>query len=262
MNIRLLLMAFFLLVFARQETFSQGGLSHELGVIAGPVALYSDFGQRNDFKTNIGNIGVGIGLVHYINFYYKDIHQNYFKDHFMIRNEIDFHKTNLEHFGQWVSSEKTSLFADQLRAMYGSTTVFEIGTQLEYYPLSLRDFSTGGSKIAPFISLGGHWVNYSPEVKSSMGQLNNPATTPDKYYNAFKNEKGSTWAVVASVGMRYKLTQMSDLMLDLRWHHYFSDYIDGLNPTEENNGRVPVPENKSKDWMFWLNLGYIIYLDN
>ena len=261
MNIRLLLMAFFLLVFARQETFSQLGISHEVGVVAGPVALYSDFGQRENFETNIGNTGVGIGLVHYMNFYFRDMQNNIFSSHFMIRNELNYHKTELEHYGQWVSSDKTSRFADQLRAMSGSTTVIEVGTNLEYFPLNLRNFSLTESKIAPFISVGAHYVYYKPEVKSSMGQLNNSVTTPDKYVNAFKNEIGSTWALVASVGVRYKLTQMSDLMLNLRWHHYFSDYIDGLNPTEENNGRVAVPENKANDWMFWLNVGYIFYLD-
>lgn len=266
MNTRLLLMVFFLLVFTKQEIFSQAGFSHELGVIAGPVALYSDFGQRNDFKTNAGNTGMGIGLIHYINFAYSAdcncyTRDSYFNDHFKIRNEIDLHKTNLKHYGEWVDSAKTSLMADQLRAMSGSTTVFEIGTQLEYFPLSIRDFHAGGHKLSPFISMGAHWVSYSPDVKSSMGPLNNPATTPDKYYNAFQNEKGSTWAVVASVGVRYKLTQMTDLMLDARWHHYFSDWVDGLNPSLENNGSIPVPENKANDWLFWLNVGYIIHLE-
>lgn len=267
-------MVFFLLIFAKQETFSQGGFSHELGVIAGPVALYSDFGQRNNFKTNAGNTGIGIGLIHYLNFSYRAdcncyTRDKYFNDHFKIRSEIDLHKTNLEHYGQWVASEKTSRMANQLRAMSGTTTVFEVGSQLEYFPFSIRDFAAGGYKLAPFISAGVHWVNYSPEVKSSIGELQNAPTvsgnyypsTPKKYVGAFQNEKGSTWAVVASMGVRYKLTQMSDLMLDARWTHYFSDWVDGLNPNAEYNGGLPVPENKANEWMFWLNLGYIFYLD-
>lgn len=262
MNTRILLMAFFSLVFAKQETFSQGSVSHELGVIAGPVAFYSDFGQRNNFETNAGNIGVGIGIVHYLNFYSRDMRNSFFTNHFMIRNEIDYHKSTLKHFGKWVDESRTSLFADQLRAMSGSATVIEIGTQLEYFPLNLRDFANGQYKISPFISAGVHLVGYKPEVSSSMGQLNNPATTPDKYNNAFRNRSGSTFALVGSVGLRYKLTQMSDLMMDLKWHHYFSDWVDGLNPSEENNGRIAVPENKSNDWMFWLNVGYIFYLDD
>lgn len=257
MNIRLLLTAFFLLVCTQQEIFSQA--THELGVVFGPVALYSDYGERNNFETNMGNTGLGYGVVHFLNFSYG--RYSFFNDHFKLRNEVNFYKTNLQHYGQWVSPEKTSLFSDQLRAMSGSTSVFEIGSQLEYFPLSIKDFEYKMFPIAPFIGLGIHWVSFNPEAKSSMGTLNSIATTPEKYRNGFQNEAGSTFALVGSLGMRYKLTQMSDLMLDLRWHYYFSDWVDGLNPSFENNGTLRVPENKSNDWMFWLNLGYIVYLN-
>ena len=39
----------------------------------------------------------------------------------------------------------------------------------------------------------------------------------------------SNWSMVTSIGVRYKLTKLSDLMLDLRWQYYFSDWIDGFN---------------------------------
>ena len=91
----------------------QFGFSHEVGIITGPVVFYSDFGQRNDFDTNIGNVGFGVGLVHYLNFSYRAdcncyTRSTYFNDHFKVRSEIDFHKTNFEHFGEWVEPDKTS----------------------------------------------------------------------------------------------------------------------------------------------------------
>ena len=257
-NTKLWLMVFFLFAFVQQETYSQFGFSHELGLITGPVVFYSDFGQRSNFETNAKNTGFGIGLIHYLNFAYRAdcncyTRDTYFNDHFKIRNEIDYHKTNLEHYGEWVEPNKTSLFADQLRAMTGEVSVFEIGSQLEYFPLSIRDFQGGAYKIAPFMSFGVHWVNYNAEVKSSLGPLNTPVSTPDKYYNSFQQGPGSTWAVVGSVGIRYKLTPMSDLMLDSRWHYYFSNWVDGLNPE--------VVENKANEWIYWLNVGYIFYLE-
>ncbi|WP_236002856.1 THC0290_0291 family protein [Luteirhabdus pelagi] len=266
MNTRLLFMVFCLLLLSGKDSYGQFGFSHELGIITGPVALYSDFGQRNDFDTNKGNVGFGVGIVHYLNFSYRAdcncyTRDTYFNDHFKVRNEIDFHKTSLEHFGEWVAPDKTSYFAEQLRAMKGSTTVFDIGSQLEYFPLSIRDFDAGSYKIAPFASFGIHWVSYDPEVYSELGNLNSPISTPQKYENAFQQEPDSTWSIVMSVGIRYKLTPLSDLMLDSRWQYYFSDWVDGLNPSLDNNGEVPVPENKANDWMYWLNIGYIYYLD-
>lgn len=267
MNTRFLLLVFFLLIFSKQEAYSQFGFSHEVGLITGPVVFYSDFGQRNNFETNAKNTGIGIGLIHYLNFSYRAdcncyTRDKYFNDHFKVRNEIDYHKTNLEHFGRWVEPNDNSPFANQLRAMSGSTSVFEIGSQLEYFPFSIRDFMAGGYKIAPFISFGVHYVNFDPEVTTSRGNGSFVfPNVPEKYENSINNAPGSTWAVVGSVGIRYKLTPLSDLMLDSRWEHYFSDYVDGLNPSFENNGTQQVPENKANEWIYWLNIGYIYYID-
>ncbi|GGD81382.1 THC0290_0291 family protein [Planktosalinus lacus] len=250
----------FLSIFFQQETFSQFGFSHEVGVITGPVIFYSDYGQRNNIETNMKNVGYGVGLIHYMNFAYRAdcncyTRDTYFNDHFKVRTEISYHTSKLEHFGRWVDPSKTSLTADQLRGMRGSTSVFDIGSQLEYFPLSIRDFVAGSYKIAPFVSLGAHWVNYSPDnytefVPTEIGQ----PLYPDKYGEDARTTKpGTTWSVVWSFGFRYKLTRMSDLMLDGRWQYYFSNWVDGLNPD--------VPENKANDWIYWLNIGYVLYLD-
>lgn len=258
MKTKYLFLVITVLLLSTEKSFSQFGFSHEVGVITGPVVFYSDFGQRHDIETNMGNVGVGVGLIHYMNFAYRSdcncyTRDTYFNDHFKLRSEISYHKTNFEHFGRWVDPSETSLFADQLRAMKGSSSVFDIGAQLEYFPLSIRDFVGGRYKIAPFLSFGVHWVNFDPEVYSDMGAIGTVWTTPDKYMDGFSSDSDSTWSVVWSVGVRYKLTDMSDLMLDSRWQHYFSNWVDGLNPD--------VPENKANDWIYWLNVGYVLYLD-
>ncbi len=262
MNARLLVLVLTFFIFSKQDLYSQLGFSHEIGVIMGPLAFYSDYGERYDFETNSGNVGFGIGLIHYINFSYRADYNIYtrevfFNDHFKIRSEIDYHKTNLKHYGKWVGPDRTSLIADQLRAMKGSVTVFEIGAQLEYFPFSIRGFAAGSYKIAPFVSLGVHWVGYDPEIYSEipggLGDVAPNAATPEKYVASFQNSGDSTWTVVGSIGIRYKLTPLSDLMLDGRWEAYFSNWVDGLNPDSISN--------KANEWIYWLNIGYIYYLN-
>jgi hypothetical protein len=249
---------------------AQFGFSHEVGVITGPVAFQSDYGERHDFDTNAGNTGLGVGLVHYLNFSYRaDCNcytpETYFNDHFKLRSEISYNKTKLNHFGHWVDPDKTSTAAQQLRAMSGSTSVTNIGMQLEFYPFSIRDFTSNTGTFGPFLSLGGQFSFYKPEVGTTYGdgRLLNQANIYPKYWtpsdgqaHGFTNEKGSTWSVVSSVGSRYKLTPLSDLILDLRFQYYFSNWVDGLNPNEDL-----YPENKANDWNVWLNFGYIYYLD-
>ncbi|HEU4496488.1 MAG TPA: glutamate dehydrogenase, partial [Flavobacterium sp.] len=154
-----------------------------------------------------------------------------------------------------VDPDRTSVTAQQLRDMRGSTAVTNIGMQIEYYPLSIRDFMASDGSFAPFVSLGAQFNHYSPEAYSVTGPLT-ILNTPVKYRDAFTNDDGNTWSVVSSVGTRYKLSPVSDLMADFRFQYYFSNWVDGLNPDPKK-----YPENKANDWLVWFNVGYIYYLN-
>ncbi|MGB1451264.1 MAG: THC0290_0291 family protein [Marinirhabdus sp.] len=270
MNVKILLGVFVLCAATVQQMHGQSGFSHELGVIFGPVSFSSDFGKGANFNVKTGNVGLGIGAVHYINFSYDGkLHRytraTYFNYHFKIRNELSYHKTNFEHLGPRANPDDTSLFADQLRSMRGSSQVIDVGSQLEYYPFKIRDYAlTGVYRVFPFVSFGLHYVSYDPEVSSALGDLSTlapNAATPPKYVNSFQNEPGATFSFVFSLGTRIKLDPLTDLMVDFRGQHYLSDYVDGLNPRFEENGLVGVPENRSNDWAYWLNAGVVFYLN-
>lgn len=244
-----------LFAFSINSGFAQLGFSHEIGVIAGPVAFQSDFGIRNNFETNSGNTGIGIGIVHYINFSYKaDCNcystDTYFNDHFKLRSEISWNKTKLNHFGIW--SDRS----EKLRKHSGEANNFDIGMQLEYFPWSIRQFSGTINSFGPFVSLGVHFTSFNPDARTTFGDEN--INNPNNFYRYWEPgsidpSNGTTWSVVGSVGTRYKLTLLSDLMIDLRWQYFGSDWIDGLNHQ--------LPSNKANDWLVWLNFGYIYYLD-
>ena len=258
----------FALLLAVQFGYSQLGFSHEIGVIAGPIAYQSDFGVRYDFETNSGNTGIGIGIIHYINFAYRaDCNcyttDNYFNDHFKIRSEVAWNKTTLNHFGKWVDSDLTSDNADRLRGHSGEAQNWDVGMQLEYFPRSIRAFSARVYAFAPFVSLGAHYVSFQPSAFTDYVNSSGPNDVgniqdPNNFYSYWQpgsidDQNGSTWSIVSSIGSRYKLTILSDLMLDLRFQYFFSDFTDGLDHQ--------LPSNKANDWLVWLNFGYIYYLD-
>lgn len=242
--------------------------SHEIGLISGPVAFQSDYGERHDLSTNAGNTGFGIGIVHYMNFSYLATcncyaPHTYVNDHLKWRSEISWNRTDLKHFGHWVDKEPASPDVVKLRAMRGRATVFDIGGQLEYYPLSIRDYQVSIGALGPFVSLGVHYSYFTPDAWSELGPLGVPQTTIPKYLDAsegkphgFSSDDGHTWSVVTSVGTRYKVSPLSDLIVELRWQYYFSNWVDGLNPNPDK-----YPENRANDWNVWFNVGYIYYLD-
>jgi hypothetical protein len=261
----------FLLV-SFQMTQAQSSFSPEIGVIVGPVAFQSDYGERHDFDTNSGNTGFGIGLVYYLNFSYLRNYNflnpnTYFREHFKARFELSYNRTKFNFFGTFVTPEKlaTSDISRKLKAMEGTTSVANLGAQFEFYPFeTIKYFESSVGSYAPFVSLGGQFSYYNPEIHSTLGPLGTTATTIPKYLepsegkiHGYTNDGGAVFSIVSSIGTRYKLTRMSDLMLDLRAQYYFSNWVDGLNPNPDK-----YTENRANDWNIWLNVGYIYYLDN
>lgn len=257
MKIKLFLICAFFGLAGMQESFSQA--YYEIAVYGGPVAFFSDYGERGDFETNIGNTGLGIGASHYFDFSYG--RNKYFNKHFMVRNDIFVHKTNFKHYGRWVAPEKTSNFANQLRAMKGSTLAVEIGSHFEYYPKDILAFNRGANKLMPFFTAGFNASLFFPKASSDLGPLNTPETTHIKYMNSFKNDIGFALAFVGGFGVRYKVNSMGDVIINSRWSWYFSDWVDGLNPDIKQNKELEVPENKSFDWLYSLSAGYVFYLN-
>lgn len=251
---------------AQSVSFAQFGFSHEVGAFVGPTAFQSDFGERHNFETNIKNTGFGIGLVHYMNFSYRAecncyTPETYFNDHFKLRTELSYTRSNLNFYGQW--ADKQNLAGAQLRAAKGLASVTDIGMQLEYFPWSIRQFTATDGAWGPFVALGAHFSFYSPKSKSTFNgseqdwSLSNMGQWQEKYLTgAANNNSGSVWSIVASAGTRYKLTELSDLFVELRWQYYTNDWVDGLKPDP-----TKYTENKANDWNVWLNFGYIYYLD-
>lgn len=259
-NLKRLVLYFFLLLFLN-SAYAQSGFTHEIGVVAGPLQLKSDYGSRKDSKTNFGNIGFGVGIIHYINFSYRadcDCYTDdtYFNDHFKLRNEISWNKTKLEHFGEWVDPSRTSIEADQLRAHTGEANNIDIGTQIEFHPISIRSYQSFNYLFSPYISLGAHYSFLNPTVATTYG--NGDETDSNNFYTAWESgsvdtSATSAWSIVSGIGTRYNLTMKSDILLDLRGQYYFSDWVDGLNHQ--------LDDNKFNDWLISVNIGFIYYLD-
>ena len=266
LNLKNLAFAFFL-IGATQGAYSQIGFSHEVGIVGGPLQLRSDFGERENDKTNFGNSGFGIGVVHYINFSYKPNLNylrayTYFDEHFKIRNEISWNKTNLEHFGKWVDPSKTTEDAKRLRGHKGEANNINIGTELEFYPFEIHAFEVLQHKFAPYVSLGVHYTFFTPKVSTdyenpdpnAFGNVLNPSNFYSNWEpGSVDASPGNTFSIISSIGIRYKLDKFSDLMLNIRGQYYFNDWVDGLNHQ--------LNSNKYNDWLVWVNVGYIYYLN-
>lgn len=255
-NIRIYFSFFLLLFLGKGEAHAQFGITHEIGILVGPTAFFTDYGERWNVRNNLENEGFGIGLVHYLNFMYSakcDCYRidSFFNNHFRIRNEIDYFQSKLEHFGPVAS--KNNEGGRQLRAMHGFTEMWEIGTHLEYHPLGIRDFAHFGHLFSPYVGLGIHYVNYNPDAYSDLGELEDPKILFPTFEDGIDLDPGSTFAIAGYMGARYKMARSHDILVEARWQYYNTDWLEGLD--------VQGPQNKFNDWIFWFNLGYVFYIN-
>lgn len=253
------ILVFLLLIGTSYNSFAQPGIAHEIGIIAGRIEFRSDYGQRDNTKNNLSNQGFGISVVHYMNFSTYDRFDNYFNEHFKVRSEITYNQADLKHYGEWI--EKKSLFSQQLKEMRGSTQLLDLGFQLEYNFKHIHDFENTIGSLNPYIAFGPHFSYYTATATSTLGPMEE--NVPPKYLepsdghpHGYSNESKAVFSLSLNLGTRYKLTTMSDLILDMRAQYYSSDWVDGLNPNENK-----YKENKRNDWLTFVGLGYIYYLE-
>ena len=256
---KLKILILFLLIGLPLCAFSQAGVAHEIGIIAGRIEFRSDYGQRDNTQNNLSNQGFAISIFDYMGFSYYDNLNYYFKEHFKVRSELSYSKTNLKHFGIYYDTG-----SPQLRAMRGSTQLFNVGFQLEYSFKHIHDFEREIGSWAPYIGLGPQFSYYTATATSTLGEVGDPSVTPIKYLipsdghpHGYSNESKAVFSLTLNLGIRYKLTTMSDLILDTRAQYFASDWVDGLNPNKDL-----FKENKQNDWLTFVGLGYIYYLDN
>ncbi|MFO7744853.1 MAG: hypothetical protein R6V36_05660 [Psychroflexus sp.] len=230
---------------------------HEVGIMAGPVSFRGDYGERGEVDAITKNTGFGFGLNHYLNFAFTDFSKREIRQHVKVRSSLIFHSTTLNHFGP--TAELQNEGGEQLRAMSGEANVLEIGSGLEYYLMSIRDFERNPGAFTPYVGVGLNLIFYSPVADTSLeGGLGLPDTTFPTFLAdpgeepAYTNESNITLSANFQGGIKYKITRSSDLTFELRWHYYFSDFVDGLEPIG--------PQNKNNDWMFWFTFGYIYNL--
>lgn len=244
---------------------AQDRSSHEIGFITGAASFTTDYGERNNFNSNVGgNIGVGFGVIYYMNFsdyrYGWSQRTNYFAEHFRIRGEFSYMSAKLDHFGAYTDENQTSYAADQLRAMHGKTTLLNIGAQLEFHLVDVVDFGSRriqDLKWSPYASAGVMLNYYNPDLTSDLGDWRNDISVIYPKWQvpgAIDTSPKYTASATFGIGTRHKLGEYSDILIESRWQYFFSNYVDGLNAKQD-------AANKYNDWLLWVHIGYVYYLN-
>ena len=227
----------------------------ELGISAGPVSFRGDYGEKQDGETNLANTGIGVSLTHFLNFAYGRRSNSYFGKHFKVRSQLTYQNASLEHKGSYI--ETNSDGAAKLNAMTGKVSSFEATTGLQWFYKRIRSYERSTNTFSPYAGVGAGAVFSSPSHESSLpGGID----SPDNIFSTFRpdgddapisDDPETALAVNFQLGTQYRLRSNSDLYVELRFHFYSSDYVDGLSPIGDQNG--------ADDSSAWLAVGYLYY---
>lgn len=261
------------------QNWSRGGkLSHEIGFVVGSAHFATDYGERYDTESAFtGNVGLGIGFVHYLTLvdyrYRWNQRTSWFREHFRFRNEISYFSSTLEHAGEYVDTDRNTIGVQKLKAMSGEAKNINIGTQMEYHLLNITDFGSRRNKkmiFSPYVSAGVMLVHTSPSLFTTFGD-GNWEEDRSLLFNKWAQESavdvdgGFTLSITGSAGSRIRLSDYSDIHIEAKWQYFADDSsVDGLDAHDylsDDGTNIIEANNKFNDWTIFLNVGYAFYLN-
>ncbi len=237
---------------------SQVSLSYEAGFNVGMASFQTDYGERGDFQSGFsGNMGTATSAAFYINFFSKtglwNEKSEWISSHLKLKAEVSYMQAKLEHFGKYVEGETSD--AEKLKAMHGTSSIINTGVILEYHFMDIYTFNINRRQtLDPYIGMGALATFSKPTLEYDLGDYEaNPSILHPAYQNAIYTDPETTGALAFSAGTRIKATEKSDIVIDSRWHYFFSNKIDGLDPE--------ISANKFNDWAYSLSVGYVFYIN-
>lgn len=233
---------------------------HDIGVFLGTSSLSSDYGESNQIASNTSNNSTSFAVAHYLQFYDRSLRwdrnaSSSLMNHLMIKTEFRYSNTsNLQNFSE--ASLGNNPTAELTRAMRGSLSLFNLGTNLEYYFLPLRDYVFSNRILFnPYLSIGVNFSSFDRDItfdSSVVGKenlLQAKAKIPDE---AFYLGRGDSLSFSGAFGTRIKIANTADIVTQLGYQYFLSDDLEGINAN--------VPQNSSNDWLINFQLGLIYRL--
>ncbi len=241
-------------IFISRSLYAQNS-PHEVGGYIGLASIQTDYGVKNEASRNAGdNIGFGIGIVHFLNFYNLNRRWNsnasFFINHFRLRSEISYTTATLK---RRLEENQTP---NDYNAMQGKTSIIGFGTGLEYHFKNIGKSYYRTVKFSPYLFLGISGNYSSPSLKYSLGDWEQDISILPSPWNeeeAIDMTSNFSVGINFNVGLRYAFSEKNSIIFDTKWSAYSNDWIDGLN--------AQVAQNNSRDWSFMLSVGYIINLN-
>ncbi len=231
----------------------------EYEVNIGYSIFQGDYGQRDDFSSNLGSSGFLLGGKMYLNFldYYSNC---YACKHIKFPLIFNVGYSNLN-FDKAYNDLNLTPDLIKVKAFSGSIFQSQVSLGVEYHIGDLNAFSFSASPFLetfdPFIGGSIGLTAYVTRLESKLGDYNtNPNVLPGAFVNGIYDKPGVVPTLAFEGGFRYKLNSFLAITVNSRWIYYLSDKVDGLAPNPN------MVNNEYNDWQFSPSIGVVFLLKN
>jgi len=240
--------------------FIQAQLVQEYELDAGFTVFQGDYGVRGDFFSTLGNSGYLFNGKAYFSFLNYDKKDCYSCKHikFPLNFNIGYTLINFDKTDQYSHGTPTEI---KIRALRGKLFTTSVSLGFEYHIGDLTGNSLRKSKffnkVDPYFGLSAGVAVYVIKLTSDLGDI---WTNPDVLIKPFKNRAYDHPALVPMLtfepGMRFKISNRINAVINAKFLYYVSDKVDGLVPDPT------MVDNLYNDWQFSPSLGIVFQLRN
>lgn len=280
----LLLIIFTLLLNTKSNAQRRFIFQHEVGAEAGISNFQADFIAKGPFDGKATINGFSVNATHYLHILPRRYGSNPLYRHTILKTTLGINLTSFDNksFGTGTKPlEDPPKYTIEntpnnilLARLSSKTTIISLDNELQFHYRDIVRFLhkynryRNKSKVDPYIAIGFgiHYVNATPSydqeaIDREAGWNQSPGASngtgdpgyPDNYKSSFIAKTNTvTLSGNFALGARYKASPYYDLVSQINFKYYMSDWIDGVNPDLSNNS--------SNDFNTVISVGFIYHM--
>jgi len=238
--------------------FIQAQLVQEYEVNAGYSIFQGDYGVRGDFSSTLGNYGFLLNGKAYFSLLDYDRNDCYSCKHikFPLNFNIGYSLLNFDKADQYDNPYPPNV---KIRAFRGKLFLTSISFGFEYHIGDLIRISSKNdnffNKVDPYFGLSGGISAYVIKLSSELGDFDvNPSILPSPFRERVYDKPGLVPMLTFETGLRYKVSNRINAVVNGKWLYFISDKVDGVVPNPE------LVDNLYNDWQFAMSIGVVFQL--
>ncbi|MGY5355506.1 hypothetical protein [Wenyingzhuangia sp. IMCC45467] len=263
----LLFILFTLLLTTKSNAQRRFIYQHEFGGEIGISNFQTDFTAKGPADGKLTINGFALNGTHYLHILPRRYGANPIYRHAILKTSLGINTSSFDNKSYGTGNKPLSSPPENtpnnilLARLSSKTTILSLDNELQFY---LRDIIRflhrynryrNKNKVNPYLAvgLGINYFSSTPTYGKDGENLSEKNIYPDKYKASYISKTNSvSLSTNFAFGARYKASPYYDLVAQMGFKYYLSDWIDGVNPDLDSN--------ISNDFNTVISVGFVYHM--